>query len=129
MYQTIPERTADLNSVQDINQLNDNFEAVLSEQYFPFSGNITIDWSKSTKARVNLGGNIVFAFTNPPMPTTLILVLIQDGTGSRTVTWPSGIKWADKTSPVLSTAANSIDIVSFYYDGTSYYGMASLNFG
>ena len=128
-YQTIPDRTADLNSTQDINQLNDNFEAVLTHRSLVYSANLTIDWSLSTKVKVILGGNCVLSFTSPPMATTLILVITQDGNGSRTVTWPSGIKWVNREVPVLSTAANYTDIVSLYYDGVSYYGMASLNFG
>ena len=31
-------------------------------------------------------------------------------------------------APTLSTAANAVDIISFLYDGTNFYGTASLNF-
>jgi hypothetical protein len=49
------------------------------------------------------------------------LKVIQDATGSRAVTWPASVKWPSGTAPTLSTAANAIDIVTFYYDGTSYF--------
>lgn len=39
------------------------------------------------------------------------LVLRQDGTGSRLVTWPAAVKWPAGTAPTLSTAANSVDVV------------------
>ena len=54
--------------------------------------------------------------------------MVQDGTGSRTATWPASVKWPSGTAPTLTTTASSVDIVSFYYDGTNYYGQAGLNF-
>jgi hypothetical protein len=45
-------------------------------------------------------------------------------------TFTSNVKWAGSTPPTLSTGANAVDILTFYYDGTTnYYGVASLNFG
>lgn len=41
------------------------------------------------------------------------LALTQDGTGSRTVTWPSGIRWEGGTPPTLSTAAGATDVFTF----------------
>ena len=35
----------------------------------------------------------------------LTLLLRQDGTGDRTVTWPAEVTWIDGTAPVLATAA------------------------
>ena len=69
------------------------------------------------------------------------LVIKQDGTGSRTVTnWKtfdqaqrneSTVKWAGSSAPTLSTGANAVDIISFYWDNDNHaaYGVASLNFG
>jgi len=54
--------------------------------------------------------------------------LIQDATGSRTVTWPAAVLWPGGTAPTLSTGANAVDLVALYYDGTNYYGVASLAF-
>ena len=72
--------------------------------------------------------NETFTFTAPTNPGTFQMIMVQDGTGSRTATWPATVKWAGGDAPTLSTAASSVDIVSFYWDGTSYYGVASLNF-
>lgn len=88
----------------------------------------TIDWTAGNKQKITLTGNCTFTFTDPSGPCNLILKLIQDGTGSRTVTWPATVKWPEGTAPTLSTAASSVDIVSFYWDGTNYYGQASLAF-
>jgi len=88
----------------------------------------TIDWTKGNKQKSKLTGNCTFTFTAPGGPCNLILVLIQDATGSRTVTWPASCKWPDDTAPVLSTAANKVDIIAFYYNGTIYRGVLSSNY-
>ncbi len=88
----------------------------------------TIDWSVANKQKSTLTGNVTFTFIAPYGPCNLVLKLVQDGTGERTVTWPATVKWAIGTKPTLTTTPNAIDIVSFYYDGTNYYGQASFNF-
>lgn len=68
-----------------------------------------------------------FTFSNPPATGklgTLTLILTQDGTGSRLVTWPASVKWAGGTVPTLTTTAAGIDIFSFMTinAGTTWYG-------
>jgi len=93
-------------------------------------GTTTIDWTKGNKAKFTFGaGNETLEFTNPPGSCSLTLVVIQDGTGGRTITWPAGIKWVGGNAPTLTTDANAIDIITFFYDGSTYYGVASLDFG
>lgn len=89
----------------------------------------TIDWTKGNKQKSTLTNNCTFTFTAPGGQCNLILRLIQDATGSRTVTWPAAVKWPSGTPPVLTTTANAVDIVAFFYNGTNYYGVANLNFG
>lgn len=68
------------------------------------------------------GGNATFTFSNPPKAGTLItIVLVQDGTGSRTVTWPATVKWSGGTAPTLTTTASKRDVFTFVYDGSNYY--------
>lgn len=43
----------------------------------------------------------------------IVIDLIQDGTGSRTVTWFTTILWVWWTPPTLTTTANKIDTVGF----------------
>jgi len=88
----------------------------------------TIDWTAGNKQKSTLTGNCTFTFTAPSGPANLILKLIQDGTGSRTVTWPATVKWPEGVAPALSTAASSVDIVSLYFDGTNYYAQVGFNF-
>lgn len=92
-------------------------------------GTTTMDWKLGNKFKFTFGAqNETFTFTAPTKPANILLVLVQDSTGSRTVTWPVTVKWVGGTAPTLSTGANAIDIVSFYFDGTDYFGVDSLNF-
>lgn len=61
---------------------------------------------------------------------TLTLFLKQDGTGSRTVSWPGAIKWPGGTTPTLTTTANKTDVVTLttFDAGTTWYGFSTLNF-
>jgi len=88
---------------------------------------IALDWNNSNVQSVTLGGNRTFTFANPLTGGRYLIVLKQDGTGSRTVTWPT-IKWQGGTAPTLTTTANKTDLITLIYDGTDYFGMASLNF-
>lgn len=88
----------------------------------------TIDWTAGPKHKSTLTDNVTFTFTDPDGATNVILILVQDGTGSRLVTWPSTVKWGGGSAPTLTTTANAVDIISFYFDGTNYHGQDSLNF-
>lgn len=85
-----------------------------------------IDWANGNHQKSTLTGNCEFTYANADVGR-YTLRLIQDGTGSRTVTWPT-TKWAGGVAPTLSTAASSIDIISLYYDGETWYGQFALGF-
>lgn len=88
----------------------------------------TIDWGTGNFHKSTLTGNVTYTFTAPDGPGRYQLMLVQDATGSRTATWPATVKWPGGTAPTLSTAASAVDIITFYYNGTNYYGVDSLNF-
>ena len=92
------------------------------------AGNETIDWTVAQKQKSTLTGNCTYIFSAPAGPCNIMLKLIQDTQGSRTVTWPGSVIWPSGTAPTLSTAANKVDIMAFYFDGTNYYGLSSLDF-
>jgi len=93
------------------------------------SSSATIDWSSYQKQKITLtAATVTLTFTAPVGVGNFLLKVVQDGTGSRTVTWPAAVLWPGGSAPTLSTAASSVDIVSFYYDGSNYYGVASLAF-
>ena len=91
----------------------------------------TIDLNNGQKQKVVLNGAaLAITLTEPPGPGNFLLKLIQDDTtGGRTVTWPGTVKWPASTAPTLTTAVDSEDLIALYYDGTNYYGVATLAFG
>ena len=92
-------------------------------------GTTTIDWKLGNKFKFTFGSqNDTLTFTAPTNPCTLMLTLIQDATGSRTITWPATVKWAGGTEPTLTTTANARDKVALDWDGTQYDGTCSKDF-
>jgi hypothetical protein len=89
---------------------------------------ITVDWRAGNFQKTTLATNSTYTFTAPPGPAHLTLVLLQDATGGRTVTWPGTVIWSGGTAPTLTTTGNKRDIVRMYYDGTSYFASVDLNF-
>lgn len=57
-----------------------------------------------------------------------VLLLTQDGTGSRLVSWPGTILWQGGSTPTLTTTAGKTDYCRFKYNGTNYLGSCSLNY-
>jgi len=92
--------------------------------------NISWDLSQNQVASVTLAGNRTLdAPSNQVAGATYILIVKQDGTGSRTLnTSASAYKFPGGTEPTLSTGANAVDILSFVSDGSSMFGVAQLNF-
>jgi hypothetical protein len=82
----------------------------------------TIDWNQSNVQDMVLSNNPTLAFSSGHAGGRYTLILNQDSTGGRTVTWPSSVLWAGGTKPILSSSANATDTVSFIYDGNSYLG-------
>ena len=92
-------------------------------------GTTTIDWKLGNKFEFTFGAqNDTFTFTAPTNPCTLMLTIIQDGTGSRTLTWPATVKWPGGTEGVLTTTANARDKVALDWDGSQYDAVISKDF-
>lgn len=108
--------------------------AFSKQQYFSatsLTDGASISWDVSANqvASVTLGGNRTLANpTNLQNGGTYILIVKQDGTGSRTLAYGSVYKWPGGTAPTLTTTASAVDILSFVSDGTNMYGVSQLNF-
>ena len=102
----------------------------LSQQNITCEVASQVDWRVSTKANITLNQNTTLTFVAPNYPTTLMLKITQ-GNPASTITWPTSpaIKWTDRTVPTLSSTAAYVDIATFYFDGTNYYGTYANNFG
>lgn len=87
----------------------------------------TVDWTLSNKQKSTFTGNCTFTFTAPGGPCSLVLECINDGT-ARTITWPASVKWSGAVAPTFTGTSGRSDIVTFYYNGTVYYGNYALNY-
>lgn len=85
---------------------------------------VAIDWTNGINQAVTLAGNRTFTMSNPVAGQTYCVKITQDASGSRTVTWPSTVKWAGGSAPTLTTTASYVDHITFIYDGTYYRDVA-----
>ena len=105
------------------------------------AGISTWSWTQGNKLDLTLASGaqgIIFDTGHPSGRCNVTLKLKQPSSGaagtvnSWTATPVGGtavnVKWAGGSAPTLSTANDAIDIISFYWDGSHYYGVASLNF-
>ena len=83
----------------------------------------TISWDASTSdvAKVTLAGNRTLgAASNGTTGQFVSLLIIQDGTGSRTLTWNAVYEFKDDEAPTLTTTAAKGDLFVFRYNGSKY---------
>ena len=83
----------------------------------------SITWNAETQdvAKVTLGGNrTIGAASSATTGQFISLLVIQDGTGSRTLTWNSAYEFASDTAPTLTTTANLGDLFVFRYNGSKW---------
>tara|TARA_Y100001973_G_scaffold62986_1_gene92285 strand:- start:2088 stop:3092 length:1005 start_codon:yes stop_codon:yes gene_type:complete len=83
----------------------------------------TISWDVGTSpvAKVTLGANRALgAGTNAQTGQFVSLLVIQDGTGSRTLTFNAAYEFKDDTAPTLTTTAAKGDLFVFRYNGSKF---------
>ena len=84
----------------------------------------TIAWDSSVHqvCSVTLAGNRTMAApTNQVDGGFYHLTILQDGSGSRTMTWNAVFKWPSDTAPTLTTTASQQDELTFRSNGTNMY--------
>ena len=82
----------------------------------------TIDLANGSVQILTLTGNCTFTFPTATAGRSFILLLKQDGTGARTVTWPADVEWPGGTAPTITSTASKLDKYVFTADGTNWYG-------
>ena len=83
----------------------------------------TVTWNALTQsvAKVTLGGNRTIGLASGGVSGAFISILIiQDGTGSRTVSWNAAYEFAADTAPTLTTTASKGDLFVFRYNGAKW---------
>ena len=96
-----------------------NAEATLTD-----GATVTWDVSTAPVCKLTLGGNrTLSAPTNGATGQFISIAVIQDATGSRTLTWNSVFEFTADTAPTLTTTASKADLFVFRYNGTVWYEM------
>ena len=81
---------------------------------------ITPNFALANNFSVTLGGNRTLA--NPSNLTagqSGVIVITQDGTGSRTLAYGSYWKFAAGTAPTLTTTASAVDVLAYYVESST----------
>lgn len=86
----------------------------------------TLDLINGNFQHVVLTANCTLTLTGATagVGCTMKLLLQQDGTGGRTVTWPGSVEWVGDEAPTLQTGANTWDWVTLVTldGGTTWFG-------
>lgn len=81
---------------------------------------ITPDFSAANNFSVTLGGNRTLANpTNLTAGQHGVIVITQDGTGSRTLAYGSYWKFPAGAAPTLTTTASAVDVLAYYVESTT----------
>lgn len=118
LYFKSNDRLYRLNSAGSETKIADDTEAIVTATD---GATVTFDLSSGRKQNVVLGGNRTLALSNAVTGMVFLLSLTQDGTGSRTVTWFSTIRWSGGTVPTLTTTLNKRDTFGFICTGSNTY--------
>ena len=110
--------TADANNLTKVSGAVLNIEDTLTD-------GATVAWNvvNSPVAKLTMGGNRTLSApsgTTPASGQFISLLLIQDGTGSRTITWNAVYEFTADTAPTLTTTANLGDLFVFRYNGAKW---------
>lgn len=106
---------ADVTSLGEITN-SDTLDGALAPTITTLTDGATItpDFSNSCNFTVTLGGSRTMA-----NPTNLVngqsgsIFIVQDATGSRTLSWGTSWEWAAGAAPTLSTGAGAVDRVDY----------------
>ena len=94
------------------------------------SGSLSWSLTSGANASVTLNQNVTtFTLSNFTTGDSGVLVVKQDGTGGRTMVLPANSQVVGGGTYTPTSAANSIDVLGVYFDGTYYYwtiGLASV---
>jgi hypothetical protein len=78
---------------------------------------VATDLSLANYYTLTLGGNRTLgAPTNQTAGQSGVIVITQDGTGSRTLAYNSVWKFPNGTVPTLTTTASAVDVLAYYVE-------------
>lgn len=96
-------------------------------------GSNVINWATGDVFTQALTANTTYTFSGQVSGDIIVVRLLQTGSNTFTVTWPSGVCWTGGASfctgtpPVMTTGSHA-DIYTFVYDGTNIFGTPTQNY-
>lgn len=85
----------------------------------------TVNWRNGDRQKLTLDENLTITFSNAVAGQTITLYMLQDGSGTNTITFADTLVWADNTTPTWTTTASKMNIAVIFYDGSAYYGVGN----
>jgi len=81
------------------------------------TGAVTVSLATASVVKMTLSGDVSMSsgWTAPATAAWRTLVMTQDATGGRQVTWPTTLLGA---TPLLNPVASAVTVVQLFYDGT-----------
>lgn len=85
----------------------------------------TVNWVSGDRQKMTMDVNLAITFSNAAEGQTLTLYMLQDGSGTNTITFNDTIVWANDATPPWSTTADKMNIAVITYMGGAYYGVGN----
>lgn len=91
------------------------------------TGSVTVDLANGNLHALTLTGNVTsltLSGTTASRLCSLTLVITQDSTGGRSITWPASVKWLPAGSaPTFTTTLSTVSVVEMFTidNGTTWY--------
>jgi hypothetical protein len=103
------------------------------ETYFNIgtvTSTVTLDLANGTFQNLTLTSATALTVTMPTATAgkSFILIVRQPASGTATTVTFTGVKWPASTAPTITATLSRADIISFFSDGTNWYGSAVQNF-
>jgi hypothetical protein len=91
---------------------------------------VTIDLANGTFQNLTLTSATALTVTMPTATAgkSFILIVRQPASGTATTVTFTGVKWPASTAPTITATLSRADILSFFSDGTNWYGSAVQNY-
>jgi hypothetical protein len=91
------------------------------------SGTTAIDLSSDDASvyRVAMGASTTITFSNPQQGQSWVMITTNSSSGY-TIAFGNTVKFAGGTLPTRTTATSAVDVWTFYYDNSTYYGSLAI---
>jgi hypothetical protein len=91
------------------------------------ASSVAVDLSLGNNFSLTLAGNRTLAApSNVTAGQSGVIVITQDGTGSRTLAYNAVYKFAGGTAPTLTTTASAVDVLAYYVESSTRITVTSL---